>query len=119
LGGFPLTPYDETRSLAEYVFTGTGVFDFNRLNSLQSSDFLQVDTRIDKKWFFEKWSLNFYLDLQNLFSRPNNTSADRFAVKRNPDGTIYTDAQNPQGVPIYIPNDGSSLIPSFGLIVRF
>jgi hypothetical protein len=119
LGGFPLTPYDETRSLAEYVFTGTGVFDFNRLNSLQSSDFLQVDTRIDKKWFFEKWSLNFYLDLQNLFSRPNNTSADRFAVKRNPDGTIYTDAQNPQGVPIYIPNDGSSMIPSFGLIVRF
>lgn len=119
LGGFPLTPYDENRSLAEYVFTGSGVFDFNRLNSLQSGDFLQVDTRIDKKWFFEKWSLNFYLDIQNLFSRPNNTSADRFAVKRNPDGTIYTDAQNPQGVPIYIRNDGSSLIPSFGLIVRF
>jgi hypothetical protein len=119
LGGFPLTPYDETRSLAEYVFTGAGVFDYSRLNSLQSSDFLQVDTRIDKKWFFEKWSLNFYLDIQNLFSRLNITAADRFVVKRNPDGSIYTDAQNPQGVPVYLPNDGSSLIPSFGLIVRF
>lgn len=119
LGGFPTTPYDEARSLAEYIFTGAGVFDYSRLNTLQTDDFLQVDARLDKKWFFEKWSLNFYIDIQNLLSGSNVTSAPGFAVKRNPDGSIYTDAANPQGVPIYLPNDGSSLVPSFGLIVRF
>lgn len=119
LGGFPQTPYDIQRSLVEYPLTGAGVFDFSRLNTLTGNDFLQVDARLDKKWFFEKWSLNFYLDIQNLLGRPNVTSAARFAVKRNPDGSVYTDAQNPNGVPLLIANDGSSRVPSFGLIVRF
>ncbi len=119
LGGFPLTPYDEARSLAEYPLTGAGVFDFSRLNTLQGPDFLQVDTRLDKKWFFEKWSLNFYLDVQNFFGRANITSGPGFAVRRNPNGSVYTDPANPNGVPVYLPNDGSSRVPSFGLIVRF
>lgn len=119
LGGFPLTPFDVTRSLQEYPLTGSGVFDYTRLNTLQTGDFLQVDIRLDKKWFFEKWSLNFYIDIQNVLGRPNITSGSSFAVKRNPDGSIYRDAQNPDGIPVFIPNDGSSVLPSFGLIVRF
>jgi hypothetical protein len=119
LGGFPITPFDVQRSLREYPFTGAGVADFSQLNTLQTGDFLQVDTRIDKKWFFEKWSLNFYIDIQNMLGRANITSGASFAMRRNPDGSIFTDTANPNGVPVFIPNDGGTVIPSFGLIIRF
>jgi hypothetical protein len=78
-----------------------------------------VDTRLDKKWFFPKWTLNLYLDIQNLLQGSNITTGPSFAIRRNPDGTPYTDAQNPFGVPVLIPQTGSTLIPSFGAIVRF
>lgn len=119
LGGFPYTPFDIQRSLREYPLTGAGVANFGLLNTLQTGDFLQVDARIDKKWFFEKWSLNFYIDIQNILGRANITTGPRFAMRRNSDGTIFTDAENPNGVPVFIPNDGGSVIPSFGLIIRF
>jgi len=119
LAGFPFTPYDISRSLAEYPLTGNGVFDYAQLNTLESEAFLQVDTRLDKKWFFPKWTLNLYLDIQNLLQGSNITTGPSFAIRRNPDGTPYTDAQNPFGVPVLIPQTGSTLIPSFGAIVRF
>ncbi|MEL7225415.1 MAG: TonB-dependent receptor, partial [Cyanobacteria bacterium J06576_12] len=28
--------------------------------------FSAIDLRIDKKWFFDKWSLNVFLDIENL-----------------------------------------------------
>ncbi len=40
--------------------------DFANINSLRGDNFAAMDVRVDKKWFFEKWSLNLYLDLQNI-----------------------------------------------------
>jgi hypothetical protein len=33
--------------------------------------FAQLDLRVDKLWIFNRWTLNAYLDLQNVFNRAN------------------------------------------------
>ena len=67
--GLPITPFaDESSLVVNWDVNGRGVRDFNLLNSLRGENASVIDIRIDKKWFFEKWSLNLYLDLENLTS---------------------------------------------------
>jgi len=35
--------------------------------------FHQLDIRIDKKWVYDTWMFNFYLDVQNVYNRQNPT----------------------------------------------
>ena len=30
-----------------------------------------LDIRVDKRWFFEKWTLITYVDIQNIYNRKN------------------------------------------------
>lgn len=58
--GKPYTPFnpDGTQSIANY--------NTKRLPPNHS-----VDLRIDRRWFFEKWVLITYLDVQNIYNRKN------------------------------------------------
>ena len=71
LGGAPYTPTDiATSSLVQvYDLNRRGLPDWNRLNELRFDNFNRVNIRIDKKWFFESWSLNVYFDVQNLLGQ--------------------------------------------------
>lgn len=40
-------------------------------NSGRLSDFHQLDFRIDKRWIYDTWMLNAYLDIQNVYSQAN------------------------------------------------
>lgn len=40
-------------------------------NSARVDAFHQLDLRIDKRWVYESWMLNAYLDIQNVYSRSN------------------------------------------------
>ncbi len=63
----PDTPFDESSSLvANWDVNGRGIRDFDRINSIRLNPSNTIDIRIDKKWFFDKWSLNLYLDIENL-----------------------------------------------------
>jgi TonB family protein len=55
--------------------------------------FAQFDLRVDKRWIFNSWMLNAYLDLQNVFDRANPE-----AMQYNYN---YTKQQVRQGLPIY------------------
>jgi TonB family protein len=55
--------------------------------------FIQFDVRVDKRWIFNRWMLNAYLDLQNAFDRANPE-----AIQYNYD---FTKHQVRQGLPIY------------------
>jgi hypothetical protein len=57
-----------------------GTFDSNansyvratgRANSIRQGTFHQLDIRVDKRWIFDRWTLNTYLDLQNVYNRQN------------------------------------------------
>jgi TonB family protein len=61
-------------------------------NSARVGSFTQVDFRIDKKWIYDTWILNAYLDIQNATN------------KANPEGLTYnfdfTETKADQGIPI-------------------
>ena len=65
----PFTPFSDASSLVNnWNVNGRGLRDFNQLNSLRGDEVSVIDIRVDKKWFFKKWSLNLYLDLENVTS---------------------------------------------------
>jgi len=48
--------------------TDTYVPVYGPVNSYRLPDFAQLDVRIDKIWVFDNWSLDLYLDIQNVTS---------------------------------------------------
>lgn len=120
-GGSPYTPYDiETSSLiSNWNINGVGLLDFNRLNTEREASFHQLNVRLDKKLFLDKFNMNFYLDIQNLYG---------YKTKVAPILLVETDAA---GAPIIDPNDPtryktklientSGIVqPTIGIIVEF
>jgi len=133
-GGAPFTPFDEFASLENYPFTNEAVLDFNRLNSQRLRAFNAADLRLDKKWNFRKWALDLFLDVQNFYNSINPTQPN-LTLKRNADNTIATrtgaaynpglfgDLQAPNNrqlaIPVLIPGDSGSRLPSIGFVVEF
>lgn len=68
-GGRPYTPYNIAYSSIVPVYDANpnGVFDYNQLNTLRTPWFHQMDIRVTKKWYFKKFSLETYLDIQNVY----------------------------------------------------
>ena len=70
VGGAPYTPNDEYTSSFVPVWNSRGraVLDYSRFNDLRLSPFQQLDVRVDKSYFFNRWTLICYLDIQNLYN---------------------------------------------------
>ena len=121
LGGTPFTPYDAETSLLTSVWDvrGEGLLDYNRLNTLRTSDFHQMDFRIDKRYFFNKWSIDVYLDVQNAYNFVVE-EAPFFSVERDANGNPIEDPNNPGSyLPNLIVNETGNVLPSIGLILEF
>ncbi|MGM0576809.1 MAG: TonB-dependent receptor domain-containing protein [Myxococcota bacterium] len=73
-----------------------------RVNSDRSPAFHQLDIRFDKRWVFDAWMLNLYLEIQNLYNRANHEGWN-YAYD-------YSDRESISGLPI---------IPNFGLEAEF
>ena len=124
-GGAPYTPYDLAASQLSYLTLGTGVLDYNQINSQRLPFFNQLDIRIDKKINFKKSTLDVFLDIQNV-TNAKSYSPDIYTFERNAANTGYstTDGQPIQtngsnAVPIFLENINGSLIPAFGIIFEF
>ena len=68
VSGNPRTPvvgstYDASRDVYQPMYGAT--------NSDRNGSFHQLDLRLDKKWIYDAWMLNFYVDLQNVYDRAN------------------------------------------------
>lgn len=65
--GLPTTPFADASSLVNnWDVNGRGIRNFNQLNTGRTDPINFIDLRMDKKWFFDKWSLNVFLDIENL-----------------------------------------------------
>ena len=64
--------------------------------------FHQLDLRVDKRWVFNRWMFNLYLDVQNVYNR------------RNAEGVVYNYDYSQQMI-----QGGLPIIPSLGLRVDF
>ncbi len=121
LGGAPYTPYDiELSSLkAVWDVTGRGIQDWNRLNSLRNAVSHGLDIRIDKRWYFRKWALDAYIDIQNIYNFQAEGLAD-LDVRRDVSGNPLTNPTNPNAYQTYeIENTNGTILPSIGIMIEF
>lgn len=69
--GVPTTPLvagaPDLYNVDSNGFSGT----FGEARSVRQRDFLQLDLRVDKYFVFEKWTLDVYLDVQNVTNARN------------------------------------------------
>ncbi|MCH2199309.1 MAG: TonB-dependent receptor [Flavobacteriales bacterium] len=119
-GGTPFTPVDVEQSVQIPVWNATrfGLPDYSQLNALRIDDFSQLDVRIDKKWFYEKWSLNVFFDVQNVlgFVTPQPPTVD---VERDENGNPIEDPNNPGSyIPRILDTSSGTALPTVGLIIE-
>lgn len=120
VGGLPYTPYDleTSKNIQAWNAIGQPYQDFDKLNSLRFESFHQLDLRIDKNFFFNKWSLMLYLDIQNAYNFQNK-SQDFVVREKNDDGTYKTVNNNTEYVLKSIENQSGTLLPTIGVMVKF
>lgn len=120
-GGSPYTPIDVATSglIQNWDINGQGVLDINRLNTQRESNFHQLNLRVDKKIYLDKFNMNFYLDIQNAYG---------YKAKLAPILLVETDANDN---PIFDPNDPTRyktkfientngiVQPTLGIILEF
>lgn len=125
IGGQPYTPYDVGKSsyVEAWNVQGGPYLDYNRFNALRLSSFNQLDMRVDKQYFFDKWSLMLYVDIQNLLN---------FQAESAP---IYVRELDAAGLPVIVnpsapPNEqlyklkrlattSGTVLPTIGIMVEF
>lgn len=118
-GGLPFTPYDlETSSLiASYTVNNGGVLDYDRLNSERLSASQGFDFRIDKKWFFDKWNLNLYLDVENALNQQAEQPPFLIPVE-DADGNAVVDPDDPSRYLLReLENPAGTVLPTLGIII--
>ena len=82
IGGAPYTPYDMEESSRKVVWDAGGkpVYDYERYNQERLEPYMQLDIRVDKEFYFKKWTLSLYVDLENV----------TFSKIRQPDALLST-----------------------------
>jgi hypothetical protein len=121
LGGSPYTPYDiEESSIKEnWDVTQRGINDWDQLNTERNGNSHGLDFRVDKRWFFKKWALNAYLDIQNLYGFKTETQP-YLDVVRDGNGNPIEDPNNPDSyLTQEIENTAGTILPSIGLMIEF
>lgn len=119
--GQPYTPYDVNASMVKTTWdvTGTGIPDKALINADLTDSFHQLDIRVDKKYYFKKWSLNLFLDVQNILNY-KTSQQDYLSVQRDANNVPITNPQNTDSyLPLFIENENGSIIPTFGMVVEF
>ena len=119
--GSPYTPYDTVTSALIPVWNvnNQGIPDYNRLNSLRIASYNQIDVRVDKKWFLSKFSIDLYLDIQNLLNAKVKLHP-YLDVVRDENGVPVEDPNNPGSYQIYyLDNTSGTVLPSIGLVFEY
>ncbi len=119
-GGLPYTPYNMELSSQKDAWDtqGQAFLDLNQINSQRLNAFNQLDIRVDKKFFFKKWSLMLYLDIQNLF----NFQADQpdYVVReKDANGNYLLTDNGTRYVLKSIPSSSGTVLPTIGLMFEF
>jgi hypothetical protein len=66
-GAAPFTPYNLEQSQLNYLSLGTGIFNYNLVNTQRLPAFHAGDIRIDKKWNYRRFTFDLFLDVQNFY----------------------------------------------------
>ena len=106
----PFVPTDIAKTTAVYPQI---ILDYSALGTQELDPFNQLDLRIDKKWFYKKIALDFFIEIQNALANAN------------PQPPSYGLSRDASGLPVdprslnQIPLEEGSVIPSFGIVIDF
>jgi len=126
VGGAPYSPIDSTLSTnrVAWKITNQPYLDYSNFNAKRLPNSHQLDIRIDKEFYFKKWVLNLYTDIQNVYN---------FKTKGVPIYTNFVESVNPDETPEVIPDPngdpnkqglrtlesfGGTILPTIGLIIK-
>ncbi|MEM6767219.1 MAG: TonB-dependent receptor [Bacteroidota bacterium] len=111
LGKAPFVPVNQDATLENYPAI---ILDYNRFGEERLDVFSQLDLRIDKKWSFKKFSLDLFLDVQNILGQ-EIPEEPQFGLVRDDEGAILTPRRLTQ---VNTEGDGS-VLPSIGIVINF
>ena len=122
VGGAPYTPYDlQTSALIDVWNTrNQAVLDYGKFNTLRLNGFHQLDVRVDKMYYFNNWTLNLYVDVQNIYNFKGE-EADNYVTEVDINGNPTVNPDDPTRYLLKkLKNDGSgTILPTIGIIVEF
>ena len=120
-GGSPYTPIDLINSSNKSIWdiNQRGVLDYNLLNTQRLKGQHGLDIRIDKKWFFKSWSLNAYIDIENILNAKRQLPSE-YGIDPNLGSLVEGTGENSESYPLYeIINNSGTVLPSIGLLIEF
>ena len=118
-GGAPYTPIDMELSTnkAAWMVTNRAYPDYARFNTLRLPAKHQLDLRLDKEFYFKRWMLNLYLDVQNAYLS-SYVSAPIY-TNRDSSGEVMDHPSDPERQQLRQLDYYSKLIlPTLGLIIK-
>jgi outer membrane receptor for ferrienterochelin and colicin len=124
-GGVPYTPFDLTASRQNYLTLGTGIPDYNNINTQRLNAFNSSDIRIDKKWYYKRFTLDLFVDITNWYlAKSPAQSSYTFQRNANNTGFLTTDGQPIQtngsnAIPFLLSNNDANVTPTIGFIIEF
>lgn len=111
LGPTPYAPVDQAATLANYPDI---IYNYNLQGSRELDPFNQLDIRIDKKWNFRNWTLDLFLDVQNVLGS-EIPALPTYGLSRTNSGGIVQPRQLVRVEEV----DNSSVLPSIGVVIDF
>ena len=119
VGGAPYTPYDLDKSsmMAAYDVNSRGYLDYSSFNSLRFRPFHQLDVRLDRDFYFDKWTLILYVDVQNVYNFQSEQQP--FLTNRDIDGNVIIDLSRPGYYKLReLESISGTVLPTIGVIIE-
>ena len=111
LGGAPYAQLDRTASEQTYPEL---IFNYQTLGNNRLDLFNVLDLRIDRKWNFDSWSLNIFLDIENVLAS-SIPEPPQYGLNRDSSGNII----QPRSIVEVEDTEDSTTIPSLGVVIDF
>jgi hypothetical protein len=111
LGRAPYAPVDEVATLQYYPSI---IREYSSLGDERLKPLQQLDLRVDKKWSFKRFSLDLYVDIQNVLvsATPSEPS---YGLDRDDRGNVV----QPRSLVVVSREEAGSILPTIGLVVNF
>lgn len=121
VGGRPYTPYDIEKSaiIENYNINNRGILDYTKLNESRFGTYTQLDVRVDKTWYFSKWSLNFYVDVQNVYASAGQRQPFLVQVLDSNENPVINPTDPTKYELEEVESTSGRALPRFGFIVDF
>jgi hypothetical protein len=125
LGGAPYTPWDLATSAMRPAWDarGRGYLDFTQFNTLRLKGFLQLDVRVDKEFYFDRWTLTLYSDIQNILNFKADQPANLYRAEDGNGNPVIINPEDPYMDQLYelklVQSESGTILPTVGIIVEF